>query len=217
MSRIRNVHAFPILPVCELRPELRIYSRKSQLKSASVALSLFLAMCAWGQNVGKLAEPGAPSVFYKLDMSGQLVPLESQVVHVKRKFHAWGFSGVTMVYRVEGEKSRVRLKVEGKPVFVVRLEGKIDPLETVQFYHFDEVDGSRVVPIVDFDLLNRMSNFQLVHATVDFNAVKYGASSFKLMPVPTLVPGEYCLVVKVATKAENKSPAYCFGIDETWN
>jgi hypothetical protein len=118
-----------------------------------------------------------------------------------------------MVYQVEGEKSIVRIKGETKPEFVVRLEGKIDPLETVQFYHLDDVDGSRVVPIVDFDILNRMSNFQLVHATVDFNAVKYGASSFRLIPIPALVPGEYCLVVRVATKPENKSPAFCFGID----
>ena len=75
------------------------------------------------------------------------------------------------VYQVEGEKSRVRLKAEGKPEFIVQLEGKVDPLETVQFYHFDQVDGSRVVPIEDFDLIERMSNFQLVPATVDFNAV----------------------------------------------
>lgn len=217
MLRKRNGRTFRALLVCELLPRRRLKSRKSLLKFVSVVLILFFVTCAWGQDGGKPAEPGAPSVLYKLDMSGQLVPLESQVIHIKRKYHAWGFSGVTMVYQVDGEKSRVRLKVVGKPVFVVRLVGKIDPLETVQFYHLDEVDGSRAVPIVDFDLLNRMSNFQLVHATVDFNAVKYGESSFKLIPVPTLVPGEYCLVVRVATKAENKSPAYCFGIDEVWN
>ena len=184
---------------------------------ASVALILILVTCARGQDRGKPTEPESPSVLYWLDLSGQLVPLESQVVHVRRKFHAWGFSGVTMVYQVEGEKSRVRLKAEGKPEFVVRLEGKLDPLETVQFYHFDEVDGSRLVPIEDFDALGRISNFQGGHALVDFNAVKYGASSFKLIPVPALVPGEYCLVIKVATKQESKSPAFCFGVDVAGN
>ena len=89
----------------------------------------------------------------------------------------------------------------------------VDPLEMVQFYHFDELDGSRAVPIADFDLLNRMSNYQVVSASVDFNAVKYGTSSFKLIPVPTLVPGEYCLVVKLATKWQDKSPGFCFGVD----
>ena len=217
MSHKQNGRTFPALPVGELRPGQRIYSAESLVKFAAVALVLLLATGVRGQDTGKLAEPGAPSVLFKLDLSGRLVPLESQVVHVKHKFHAWGFSGVTMVYQVEGEKSRVRLKAEGKPEFVVRLEGKLDPLETVQFYHFDKIDGSRAVPIGDFDALGRMSDFQLVHATVDFNAVKYGASSFRLIPVPALVPGEYCLVVRVATKPENKSPGFCFGIDAAGN
>lgn len=217
MLHKRNGHTFRALLVGELWPARRLYSGESLLKFASVALILILATSASGQDRGKPIEPESPSVLYKLDSAGQLVPLESQVVHAKRKFHAWGFSGVTMVYQVEGEKSRVRFKADGKPEFVVRLDGKLDPLETVQFYHFDEVDGSRVVPIEDFDVLSRMSNFQLVHAMVDFNAMKYGASSFKLIPVPALVPGEYCLVVRVATKAESKSPAFCFGIDVAGN
>jgi hypothetical protein len=217
MLRKRNGHAFPSLQVCKHWPDVRLYSREVLLKFASVAVILFLVTSVLGQDGEKPTEPGSPSVLYKLDLSGQLVPLESQVVHVRNKYHAWGFSGGTMVYQVEGEKSRVRLKVEGKPEFVVRLDGKIDPLETVQFYHFEQVNGSRVVPIVDFDPLGRLSNYKSPRATVDFNAVKYGASSFKLIPVPALVPGEYCLVVKIATKPENKSPAYCFGIDATGN
>jgi hypothetical protein len=212
----RRGHTFPALLVCKQRLARRVYSIES-LKFASVALILILVTFASGQDRGKPTEPESPSILYKLDLSGHLVPLESQVVHSKRKLHAWGFSGVTMVYEVEGEKSKVRFKAEGKPEFVVRLDGKLDPLETVQFYHFDEVDGSRVVPIEDFDILSRMSNFQLVHAMVDFNAMKYGASSFKLIPVPALIPGEYCLVVRVATKPESKSPAFCFGIDVAGN
>jgi hypothetical protein len=73
------------------------------------------------------------------------------------------------------------------------------------------------VPIEDFDALGRVSNYQVVHALVDFNAAKYGTSSFRLIPVPALVPGEYCLVVKVAIKPESKSPAFCFGVDVAGN
>jgi hypothetical protein len=217
MLHKRNGQNLRALLVGELWAARRLYSVESLLKFASVALILILATFASGQERGKPTEPEPSSVLYKLGLSGQLVPLESQVVHAKRKLHAWGFSGVTMVYQVEGEKSRVRFKAEGKPEFVVRLDGKLDPLETVQFYHFDEVDGSRIVPIADFDALARMSNYQVVHALVDFNAMKYGASSFKLVPVPALVPGEYCLVVKVATRWQSKSPAFCFGIDVAGN
>jgi hypothetical protein len=111
----------------------------------------------------------------------------------------------------------MRLKAEGKPEFVIRLDAKLDPLETVQFYHFDEIDGSRVVPVEDFNALGQISNLPWVHATVDFNAAKYGESSYKLIPVPALVAGEYCLVVRVATEPQSKSPAFCFGIDVAGN
>jgi hypothetical protein len=217
MLRKRNGHTFPALLVDKLWLGLCLYSKEFLPKFASIVLILILVTCARGQDREKPTEPESPSILYNLDLSGQLVPLESQVVHVRRKFHAWGFSGVTMVYQVEGEKSRVRFKVEGKPEFVVRLEGKLDPLETVQFYHFDEAEGSRLVPLEDFDALGRISNFQVLHAIVDFNAVKYGASSFKLIPVPKLVPGEYCLVVKDVTKPQSKSPAFCFGVDVAGN
>jgi len=159
MSGNGNGHTLPSLSVCEPSTDLRLFSREFRLTLASVALIFLLALGVWGQDLGRPTEPGTSSVLYKLDLSGQLVPLEPQMVRAKRKFHAWGFSGVTTVYQVEGEKSRVRFNAEGKPEFVVRLEGKLDPLETVQFYHFDEVDGSRVVPIGDFNALGQVSSY----------------------------------------------------------
>ncbi len=216
MLRKRNGQTFPAFLVDKLWPARCLNFKEFLPKFASVALILILILvtCARGQDRGKPTEPQSPSVLYKLDLSGQLVPLESQVVHVRRKYHAWGFAGVTLVYQVEGEKSRVRLKAGGKPEFVVQLEGRVDPLEAVQFYHFDQVDGSRAVPIVDVDFIERMSNFQLVPVTVDFNAVRYGASSFKLIPVPEMVPGEYCLLIKSTNKWAWKNPGFCFGVDE---
>jgi hypothetical protein len=185
------------------------------LKSSSVALILFFffAVIVWGQDGKMPSEPGSPSVLYFLDSSAQLVPLESQVVRVKHKFHALGFTGVTAVYQVAGEKSPMRLKAGQKVEFVIRLEGKVDPLESVQLYRFEGIEGSRVVPIEDIDVLSRVTKISLASATVDFNAVKYGASSFKLIPIQRLAPGEYCLAVRLATKQENHSSGFCFGID----
>jgi len=174
---------------------------------------LFFGVIAWGQAGKVLSELGSPSVLYYLDSSAQLVPLEPQIVHVKHKFHALGFSGVTAVYQVGGEKSPVRLKAEQKPEFVVRFVGKLDPLESVQFYRFDGIEGSRVLPIEDFDALGRPTKISLAPATVDFNAVKYGASSFKIIPIQKLAPGEYCFTVRLATKQERNSSGFCFGID----
>jgi hypothetical protein len=186
----------------------------SRWKSVSVSLVLlFVAANIRGQDGKVPIEPGSPAVLYYLDDSAQLVPLEPQVVRVKRKFHGLGFTGTTAVYQVPGEKSTVRLKPDRKAEFIIRMKDKVDPLESVQFYRFEGLDGSRVVPIEDFDALGRATGFPLAPATVDFNAVKYGASSFKLIPIRKLAPGEYCLTVRLATKPERNSAGFCFGID----
>jgi hypothetical protein len=182
--------------------------------SVSVALVLFVVtVSVLGQDGKVPIEPGSPSVLYYVDDSARLIPLEPQVVHVKRKLHALGFTGTTAVYQVPGEKSTVRLKADRKAEFVIRMKDKVDPLESVQFYRFEGMDGSRVVPIEDIDALGRVTSFPLASATVDFNAVKYGASSFKLIPIQKLAPGEYCLTVRLATKQERNSSGFCFGID----
>lgn len=187
------------------------------LATSSVALILLLGTGAWGQDGQKPAEPGTSSVVYYLDSSSRLIPLEPEIARMKYKYRAWGFEGGATVYQVEGEKSPVRFKAETKLEFVIRLEGGVDPLEFVQFYHFDEMNGSRVVPILDFDALGRISKYRLVPSTVDFNAAKYGSSSFKIIPIQALAPGEYCLIVKEAIKSERKSPGFCFGVDATGN
>ncbi len=203
------------LPDFELSSGLGPCDMGFLLKFASVALFLFLAACAWGQDGQKPAEPGTPSVLYYLDSSPQTIPLESETAHMKHKYRAWSFKGGTTVYQVEGEKSPIRLKANSKLEFVIRLEGRVDPLEFVQFYHFDQIDGSRVAPIVDFDALGRISKNRLAPSIVEFNAAKYGASSFKIIPIQALAPGEYCLVVRDPNKWEKKSPGFCFGVDAT--
>ena len=69
------------------------------------------------------------------------------------------------------------------------------------------------MPIGDFDPLGRMSKIPLSPATVDFNAVRQGASSFKLIPTQALVPGEYCLTINAPDHSPGKSPGFCFGLD----
>src|ERR1700726_1666140 len=116
------------------------------MKPVIATLILLLASSAWGQDGKKPSEPESLCVFYYLDSSGQLVPLESQVIRLQHKYHALGFAGGTTVYLVKGEKSPVRLQAESKPEFVVRLEVNVDPLEAVQFYHLNGENNSRVMP-----------------------------------------------------------------------
>jgi hypothetical protein len=187
--------------------------KESVTKSLSVTLAFLLVSGARGQDGKKQPEPVSLSVLYYLD-SDQLVALESQVLHVKHKPRSLGFAGGTTVYVVRGEKSPVRLKAEAKPEFVVRLQGDLDPLEAVQFFHFDLENGSRVMHVADFDPFGRVSKLLPNSTPTDFNAVKQGKSSVKLIPIQTLVPGEYCaMIVKPGQLSQSKTPVYCFGVD----
>jgi hypothetical protein len=183
------------------------------MKLVTANLILLLVSSAWGQDGKKPSEPESLSVFYYLDSSGQLVPLESQVIRLQHKYRALGFAGGTTVYLVKGEKSPVRLHAESKPEFIVRLEVNVDPLEAVEFYRLNGENNSRVMPIVDFDPLGRASLATMRPATIDFNAMKQGASSRKVVPIQALVPGEYCLIIKALNQWPRKIPGFCFGVD----
>ncbi len=174
-------------------------------------------MGALAEDTKKPIDPEPVSTVYYVDPSARKVPLESQTVHMKNKFHALGFAGGTTVFLADGEKSPVRIKSAEAPNFVVRLQAGTDPLETVQFYRFDSVNGSRVAPIWKFDALGRPSSALLNSAAVDFNSTKYGTSSARLIPVRALVPGEYCLFIKPTNKWPKKSPGFCFGVDPAGN
>jgi hypothetical protein len=120
------------------------------MKYAAVAIILLLVAVAGGDAGGKPSENKFPAAVYYQDPSGHLVPLESQIAHLKREYRAWGFAGGATVYLVEGEKSPVRLMAQPKVEFILRLGDGVDPLETVQFYRFEHVGGSRVKPITTY-------------------------------------------------------------------
>jgi hypothetical protein len=183
------------------------------MKSALAALLLLFPAAAFGQNAKTPPEPASASTFYYLDFSAQLVPLESQVVQMKHNYRDLGFAGGSTIYQVKGDKSPMRLKANGKPEFVVRLEGGYDPLEAVWVRHFDAVRGSRVMPIADFNALGNVSKVTLEPAVIDFNAAKYGSSSIKIVPIEPLTPGEYCLIIRAPGQLPKRTNAFCFGVD----
>jgi hypothetical protein len=183
------------------------------MKFASATLVLWVAMGTWAQDARKPVEPEAVSTVYYLDSSAQIVPLEHQTIRTEHEYRALGFAGGTNVYLAEGERSPVRIKVAGTLQFVVRLQAGIDPLETVQFHGFDRKHDSRVVLINQFNALGQPSGPIVNSGAVDFNSARYGTSSFRLIPVRPIVPGEYCLFIKPPNKWPKRSPGFCFGVD----
>jgi hypothetical protein len=173
----------------------------------------------WAGSSKKVGEPASVSVLSKggSPSEAQIVPLESKLIRRKRIYHALGFAGVTLVYFMEGDRSPLRLKGPTKAEFVVRLSGDLDPAETILFYQFNQVDGSRVLPIAFVDALDRVSQPTPKPVLVDFSTAKFDSSSFKLLPTQPLVPGEYCMLIKVRNDLPNPAQAFCFGVDASVN
>jgi hypothetical protein len=68
------------------------------MKPVTAILILFLVTSARGQDGKKPDERESVSVFYHLDSSGLLAPLESQLIRLQRKYHALGFAGGTAAF-----------------------------------------------------------------------------------------------------------------------
>jgi hypothetical protein len=181
------------------------------LRWAAILLSsILVVISARSQDATAPSEPESPSVLYYLDASAKLIPLESQLAHRKQKLH--GVTGGENMYSLSGQKSPVRVRATDKLNFVVRLKGSLDPVEAIQLFHVDAVDGSRVVPIDNFNALGRVSKVTMPTG-IDFNAAIYSSSSFKLIPIHVLVPGEYCFFMRTGNELPKVVPGFCFGVD----
>ena len=191
-------------------PKRERYSSSLLPRCAAILLGLVLVVSARSQEGTIPSEPDALSVLYYLDASAKLIPLEYQLVQKKQKLH--GLTGGENMYSVRGQKSPMRIKAADKSNFVVRLKGSLDPVEAIQWFHVDVVDGSRVVPIDNFNALGRVSKVT-IPPVIDFNAAIFGASSFKLIPIHVLAPGEYCFLVKTGNGLPKAVPGFCFGVD----
>jgi hypothetical protein len=187
------------------------------MKFALTFLSFLLVADTCSAGGKEPSKAKSPTAVYNQDSSARLVPLESQIIRIKYEFHALGFAGGTTVYLVGGPRSPVRLIAKPELDLVAELDGRIDPLEAFWFFQFDQVNSSRVAPLSNFNMLGRSSEVTMNAGLVDFNAVKQGVSSFKIIPTKALAHGEYCSIVRDKQPFPKKGQGFCFGVDASQN
>jgi hypothetical protein len=172
-----------------------------------ISLVLFV-IPLMAQEAKKVQEPEYLGVFFYLADKGDLRALERQTPEQKVKVKGFGFGGGEGYMQVAGEKAPVRFKADAKMEFVVLAASQqTDPMSLIQFYSFESVKGIRRLMMAKVGSMGMSSKDVTNQAAISFNAAKYGASSFKIVPAYELKPGEYCL--STATTAT----AFCFGID----
>jgi hypothetical protein len=180
-----------------------------KLNLAAVCLLVSLFIIASGQESGKVQEPEYIGVFFLLEpATGNLIPLERQTPEGKIKLKAMGFGGGESVLEVKGEKSPVRFRADQKLEFVVLVSSQqTDPQGIIQFFSLESKKGKRQLVISKAGSMGMSGKSVTSERAVPFNAAKYGASSFRIVPLQNLVPGEYGL------GAPGNHDGFCFGID----
>ncbi|HLK67979.1 MAG TPA: hypothetical protein VKU19_31315 [Bryobacteraceae bacterium] len=124
------------------------------------------------------------------------IPLERQISMMARSGGMYGMGGGGTVYRVQGQRSPVRVRHSDRIVFVVRLTSGMDPrqfqlfrLEPRMGYRQTQVTMGGTPPGLPVTI-NRVSD-----------------TLYEITPGRGLYPGEY------AISPMNSNETYCFGVD----
>ena len=184
------------------------------MKRFAITLVVLLALGALAQQAKPPAQPVYPSIVYSIDATGALVALEGQTLNVHRHYRVLGLAGWTNALVADGQQSAVRLKdVAGKPEFAIRFETTTDPMEYVHLVRLQAGDRARVLPMSEFNGWGFVTKATPQSGAIDVSAAKYGPTSFRLVPMQALAPGEYCFLLGSTAKMGKKMGASCFGVD----
>lgn len=171
-----------------------------------------------GQLDKKVQEPEFLGTFFLIDSTtGNLIPLERQTPAQNAKIKGFGLGGVEMSMIISGDKSPVRFKEGQKLNFVVLSSSQqIDPQGLVHLFSLDSAKAERHFQVAKVGFSGGGDKSQA--SAIQFNASKYGISSFMITPAEDLVQGEYLLSGAFSSASFGglsgpSNDGFCFGID----
>ena len=171
-------------------------------------ISTALTAACFGQSDTVPDDPPFQNVYYYLDAkTGKPVELERQASSTDLKTPGLGLGGLKAVVRISGATSPIRFPQGQRVEFVFSVQPNVDPRTVVQFYRLEskkdhrELVSAKGKPLVG-GLTDRLTRDILPH-----KLIKYGPSSYKLIPDGDLAPGEYVF------STPSTSASFCFGID----
>ncbi|MGC2211346.1 MAG: hypothetical protein WA532_14665 [Candidatus Korobacteraceae bacterium] len=155
----------------------------------------------------QVAEPQYINSFYALTPNGNLIELEYRNV----AFHprSWGVPGYASFKTVADFKpSQSPIRLPASAQFVVRGRVDVDPATVYELRMLKDSKSHR-------ELVLSQAHGSIVGGSVNpeegaipIRFEEYGNSSFRVVPVQPLAPGEYALMVR-----GRYSQLYCFGVD----
>jgi hypothetical protein len=164
-------------------------------------------LTAQNNSGGYVVEPQYINSFNALTPNGNLLDLEYRTVVLHPKSWAVpGYASVKMVGDLKPGESPIRLPASAQ--FVVRGRVNVNP---ATIYDLRQLKGSKshrefVMSQAHGSIVGGSVNPE--EGAVPIRFENYGSSSFRIIPLQPLAPGEYALVVH-----GRESQLYCFGVD----
>jgi hypothetical protein len=147
-------------------------------------------------------EPEYSGAVYLLS-NGKLTSLESQRPTVATKIKKLGFGGGTSAYVYTRSASPMR--VASNAEFVMRLEGRADPVSLIILNKMEQRNNGRQIVIAKLKSVVKGSG-QEGTQNLEVKFIKYGRESVRITTTGPLAPGEYAFrTVSGIT--------YLFGVD----
>lgn len=183
----------------------------SLARSAKIRACFLLgagSLVCLAQSEPLITDPPFQNVYYYLDATtGKPIELERQPSSTDMKSPGLGLGGLKAVVRIPGATSPIRFPQGQRVEFVFAVQPNVDPRTLVQFYRLESKKDHREMVSAKGKPLTVGLTDRLTRDILPHKLVKYGPSSYKLIPEGALAPGEYVF------STPNTSASFCFGID----
>jgi hypothetical protein len=155
----------------------------------------------------QVAEPQYINSFYALTPNGNLIELEYRNVAFRPKSWAVpGYASFKTVADLKPGQSPIRLPASAQ--FVVRGRVNVDPATVYELRMLKDSKSHRELVLTQAHGSIVGGAINPEEGAIPIRFEEYGSSSFRVVPVQPLAPGEYALMVR-----GRYSQLYCFGVD----
>jgi len=189
------------------------------MKKSNYLICFFLAAALYCDAQSAIPDPEfLGEVEYYDKANNKLVRLEKTIAKSENKTKMGGMGGMKMVYKVEGEKSPVRIPSSDKISFVLSTGGgnsamgMMDPSQTLSLYKLDVTKGNREAVTQSYGGMYGIGKTkESAKLTVGVKKIKDG--EYEIIADKPLGPGEYAFVMMNMGSQDGSFTLYAFGIN----
>jgi|KBSMisStaDraftv2_1062788.scaffolds.fasta_scaffold00531_7 Cu/Ag efflux protein CusF len=191
------------------------------MKKKNLLIAFFLVSALYCDAQSAIPDPEfVNEVEYYDKANNKLVRLEKSISKQENKMKMAGMGGMKMMYKVEGEKSAVRIPASDNVSFVFGTGGggnnnmmsMMDPSQMISLYKMDVNKGNREAVTSSYAGMYGMGKTkESTKLTVGVKKIKDGL--YEIIADKPLGPGEYTFVMMNMGSQDGSYTLFSFGIN----